>query len=376
MRCATPEQGPAPSSVVRLMRHCCHFDMPAYSHSPEEVRESSSIPEDWQLQVLPDGSISSSSAAKVLSCLPAEARGSAQAAIAQLPQIMHMFENSDRGMQQMMTMQPGMGMQAQAAWGSASAASSGSHYGSGPTLLTQPEVQYGSPSMMAAPQHAFNTLPQQDMLQYGPACGLPSSNSQQGMAGMLMVAQPARGAQHGMLPAPQQHMGAPVPAAPYMQASMAQPASGVSSSGWTAGAQAMPYGASNSAAMLFNPSMLQSDMLAPAQAGMFLQAGPGSYQQQPYQQSPPGVPLVQQQQQQPADVRAPVMQLPQQQQHSASVPLASTMLMQPQMLPGGMAPQAGLACLPPQPITSATGDQLVQQLQALGLNTVAMSQQV
>lgn len=363
------------------------------SHAQEELRESSSIPDEWQLQVLADGSISSSSTAAVLSCLPPEARGSAQAAIAQLPQIMRMFESRDQGSNQhAMPISPGTFMQgASPAWASSSLASSGSQFDSVSGMLAQAEAPYRGSPVVAGPQHAFNTLlqPTPEFLQYGPACGLPSSgNNQQGLGGVMMVAQqqPGSGQQGVLLVAPQQLGAAGAPHA-YMQVGGLPPGSAVAGASWAA---ARPPGVSGSStAMVGSPPMVPApaSMLAPGQGGMFLQhqarpTGP----MQPYPQVPQGALMQPPLQQQARNLRPPGMQLPQQ-QPAASVPLSSTMLMhlqqvqpqsqspaqlhQAQILPGG----AGLACLPP-PGDSASGDQLLQQLQALGLTTVAMSQQL
>lgn len=367
----------------------------ACSHAPEELRESCSIPDDWQLQVLPDGSISSSSAATVLSCLPAEARAAAQSAISQLPQIIQNFEDSHRSGQHMMPMQHHAALQGPGAWSAASMASSNSHYDPGQStmLLPQAEAQYGSPGMLAGPQHNFMHQQQQDILQYGPACGLPSS--QHAMGGMLMAAQQPGSGEHSMMSAPQQQLGAAGASAPYMQGAGLQPGAGIPGNGWVQTAQPVPYGAGNSTAMVMTPAMLhgQPNVLVPAQGSMYLQAAPGPGQQQPYVQAPPGCLM---QQQQPG-LGPPGMQLQQpQQQQAASLPLAHTVLMQyqqlqpqsqaqgqlqqaqPQMLTGTVVQQAGagLACMPQQPVSSAAGDQLVQQLQALGLNAVNMSRQL
>lgn len=361
------------------------------SHAPEELRESSSIPDEWQLQVLADGSISSSSTAAVLSFLPPEARGSAQAAIAQLPQIMHMFESRDRGSNQhAMPVPAGTFMQgASPAWASSSIASSGSQFDSVSGMLAQAEAPYGGSPMVAGPQHAFNTLlqPPPEFLQYGPACGLPSSGNQQSLGGVMMVAQQPGSGQQGVLLVPPPQLGAAGAPHAYMQVGGLAPGSAVTGASWAA---ARPPGVSGSStAMVGSPPMLPApaSMLAPAQGGMFLQhqarpTGP----MQPYPQVPQGALMQPPLQQQARNLRPPGMQLPQQ-QPAASVPLSSTMLMhlqqvqpqsqspaqlhQAQMLPDG----AGLACLPP-PTDSASSDQLLQQLQALGLNTVAMSQQL
>jgi hypothetical protein len=361
----------------------------ACSHAPEELRKSCSIPEEWQLQVLPDGSISSSSASTVLSCLPAEAWVPAQSAIAQLPQIMQAFENSHRSVQHMMPVQPGAAMHGPGAWSAASMASSGSLFGPGQSamLLPQAEAQYGSPGMLGGPQHSFMHQQQQDILQYGPACGLPS---QHGMGSMVVAAQQPGSGQHSMMNTPQQQLGAARASPTYVQSGGLQPGSG-----WVPTAQPVPYGAGNSTAMLMAPTMIhgQPNVLVPAQGGMYLQAAPAPGPQQPYLQAPPGSMM---QQQQPG-LGPPGMKIQQPPpQQTASVPLAHTVLMQyqqlqpqaqsqvqlqqaqPQMLPGAVVQQAGagLACMPQQPVSSTAGDQLVQQLQALGLNTVNMSRQL
>lgn len=383
------------------------------SHSPDELRENANIPDEWQLQILPDSSVSSSSTSAVLSCLPAKTRGAAQAAIVQLPQIIQMFESgTDRMMQpqQMLPLQLGTGQIAQgaAAWGSASMASSSSHFDSGSNLLVQADAvqQYGSPSMMR-PQHTFNTLQQQtEVLQYGPACGLHSNSP-----GMGITAQPAacvlNTGQPGVLVAQQQQPlgGVSIPGGAagaaqspgYLAGRGLQPASG----GWvSAGTPSqLPYGAGNSASMAASPPILgvQGTMLMPAQGGMYLQSPAGAHQvphgfqqqQQPYLPPPQSGFMPQ---------RAPNMgavQLAQQQQPAgASAPLSNTMLLQqlqqlqqPQMLPGGMViaagpacgmlPSGGPACSPQQQLSGgAASSHLMQQLQALTLTSVTVSQQL
>jgi hypothetical protein len=262
-------------------------------------------------------------------------------------------------------------------------------------MLAQAEGAFGGSPVVAGPQHAFNTLQQQqqqpqhqEFLQYGPACGLPSSNNPQALGGVVMVPQQQPGSgQHGMLLMPPQQLG---PAAAAVPQAYLQAGAGLAPGSWAAARQ--PGVSGSSTAMVGSPPILQApaNMLAPAQGGMFLQAGP-SGPMQPYPQVPPGAlmqPQQQQQQHQASNMRPPGMQLPQQQQQqpAVSVPLSSTMLMhlqqhvQPQsqsqspaQLPRAQVlPDGGeLACLPP-PADSAANDQLLQQLQALGLSTAAM----
>jgi hypothetical protein len=302
----------------------------------------------------------------------------------QLPQIIQMFESgTDRIMQpqQMLPLQLGGQIaQGAAAWGNASMASSSSHFDSGSILLVQADAvqQYGSPSKMG-PQHTFNTLQQQtEVLQYGPACGLHSNSP-----GMEMAAQPAacvlNTGQPGVLIAQQQQPlgGVSIPRGAaaaaqspgYLAGRGLQPAS----SSW------VPYGAGNSASMAASPPIVgvQGTMLMPAQGGMYLQSPAGAHQmphgfqqqQQPYLPPPQSGFMPQ---------RAPNAMLLQQLQQ----------LQQPQMLPGGMViaagpacgmlPSGGPACSPQQQQLSggAASSHLMQQLQALTLTSVTVSQQL
>jgi hypothetical protein len=318
----------------------------------------------------------------------------------QLPQIIQMFESgADRMMQpqQMLPLQLGPGQipQGAAAWGSASMASSSSHFDSGSNLLVQADAvqQYGAPSMMG-PQHTFNTLQQQtEVLQYGPACGLHSNSP-----GIGMTAQPAacvlNTGQPGVLIAQQQQQqpvgGVSVPGGAaaaaespgYLADRGLQPAS----SGW------VPYGAGNSASMAARPPILgvQGTMLMPAQGGMYLQP-PGGMQHIPHgfqQQQQPYLPPPQSgfMPQRPPNMGPAGMQIAQQQPAGAGAPLSNAMLLQqlqqPQMLPGGMViaagpacgmiPSGGPACSPQQQLSGG----LMQQLQALTLTSVTVSQQL
>jgi hypothetical protein len=146
--------------------------------------------------------------------------------------------------------------------------------------------------------------------------------------------------------------------------------------------------------MVMAPAMIhgQPNVLVPAQNGIYLQAAPAAGQQQPYLQARAGS-LMQPQQ---PDLGPPGMQIQRPPPQQTPGPLSRTVLMQyqqfqppvqsqtqlqqaqPQMLPGAVQQAgAGLACTPQQqPASSAAGEQLMQQLQALGLNTVNMSRQL
>lgn len=107
--------------------------------------------------------------------------------------------------------------------------------------------------------------------------------------------------------------------------------------------------------------LLQANYVVPAHGGgMMLQA-------------PAGPAMYMQQHQQP--VSAP-------QQQPVHIPETSTVLMwqqqQPQFLAAaGVSPQtSGLTGGAPQPVAVAADDALVQQLQALGLTTTSMAQQM
>jgi hypothetical protein len=367
------------------------------------MREGACIPDEWQLQVLPDGSFSDSSVSRVLACLPLDARPAAQAAITQLPQIMQFFENEHR--QQPLRLPP-----PQSGWGhgfdscgSNLPTSSDSSVPSGSSLrVVQDGRAYAQPGMAPMqqvapvamlPQHKHQ--PQDAQLQYGHACGLGSTASpqQHGLAG---VAGPGQAAQM------QQPMAmVPAAAAPgmspagYMQGGILQPAVSLASSGWAQVQQpaAMQYGVLSSAGVVNPPLMyLQGNVLMSAQGEVYApamhpQQGPaGHFQQQAAYMQPAQGPVLPQQQLDPQG-------LPQQ-QNVMSVPMSNAMLVrlqqqlqspaQPQLQPSqalvvsaAAAPGVGLYSMPQQQsLSSSMGDQLVQQLHALGLDSLHVAQQL
>lgn len=372
-----------------------------HSHAQEELREGTCIPNEWQLQVLPDGSFSDSSVSSVLACLPTDAKAAAQAAITQLPQIMQLFENEHR--QRPLRLPPphgcGPGFDS---YGSNLVNSSDSSVPLGSSLrMVQDGMAYGQPGMTQMQQVApLALLPQhkrqvqETQLQYGAACGLGSTTSPQHcMGGAQGPAQPAQVQPFGMVPdaaAPGMSQGG------YIQGGILQPAVSLASSGWVQVPQpaAMQYGVLSSAGVA-NPQLLYlpGNMLMSAQGEMYSQAvqqqgATSSFQPQAAYIQPGQGPILLQQQQ--LDTQAMpqqhVVSVPmcnammvclQQQLHSPTRPHAQLQPSQALVVSAAAAPGVALSTMPQQQsLSSSMGDQLVQQLHALGLDSLHVGQQL
>jgi len=355
----------------------------------------------------------------VLSCLPVEARAAAQAAIAQLPKVMQMFEsdlhNSPHQQQQQQQqqqlvvggMQPGSLGQAMWVAGGSSPGimPDGAQYGDAcgvnsagqviPGLVSlqqqqqqppqqQPEfLPYAPAASLASsaqtPLGGYVLVPQQDGLHYQPA----AANASSGMDGMLPLQQQQQ-QQVAVMPSPHTGMAAAAAAggSPFIHSSGMQPMGlapmgGPVSSSWVAGPHMphMQYAVPGSAAGTgANPALMQGHpgIMLPARGGGYVPAGPTAQAGQGFQQQQQ---VLLPQQQGPSSGRQLQVQQQQAQAQAVNVPLSQALLIrmqqqQCQLLPAGI-PQPGLgpACSPGQPIGVA-GDQLVTQLQALSLGNM------